>query len=469
MTQSSIVASVVVLPDPVGPVTSTRPRCRFSSERTESGHVETLIRRLALARPEVAWRFVRDGRAVLDLPAAMDATARRRRLEQLLGAAFAEHAFEFERVQAGLALYGWLARPSYSRAQADSLHTYVNGRMVRDKVFSHALRQGYADVLEHGRQPAAVLFLEMDPAAVDVNAHPTKHEVRFRDSGAIHSFIASSVGAALADPAAAAGAGVPGHSALATAARRAGGVTYGRGAPLQGGFELGIREWAAAYAREPDSGEPEALRQPGAMPPLPSAPDADTPPLGFAIAQLHGIYILAQNADGLVIVDMHAAHERITYERMKTAFATGALRAEPLLLPQTIAVAPAEAEFVERNEAALRSLGLDLDRAGPERVVLRSIPALLHAADAEALVRDVLGDLLEHGASSRIEHAANEILATMACHGSVRANRRLAVEEMNALLRDIEATERSGQCNHGRPTWLAMPLGDLDKLFRRGR
>jgi DNA mismatch repair protein MutL len=405
--------------------------------------------------------------------------------------------------------------PTFSRSQADLQYFYVNGRMVRDKLVAHAIRQAYRDVLYNGRHPAFVLFLELDPGVVDVNVHPTKHEVRFRDTRMVHDFLYGTLHRALADVRPDDQVTAP---AAVTVPPRIAGSAAGEFGP-QGEMSLAAhtlesnQSAPATYASEPAM--PEAEPRPPAsngsgsyggssyspkpayptqnvaelqgayqtfFAPLPSAtgsagaasaalPESqgDIPPLGYALAQLKGIYILAENAYGLVLVDMHAAHERITYERLKVAMASEGLRGQPLLVPESLAVSEREADCAEENSQWFSKLGFELQRLGPETLAIRQIPALLKQAEAGDLVRDVLTDLLEYGTSDRIQAHINELLGTMACHGSVRANRRLTVPEMNALLRDMEITERSGQCNHGRPTWTQMGLDDLDKLFLRGR
>ncbi|HEY6131461.1 MAG TPA: DNA mismatch repair protein MutL, partial [Halioglobus sp.] len=366
----------------------------------------------------------------------------------------------------------------FSRSQADLQYFFVNGRIIRDRLIAHAVKQAYRDVLYHGRHPAFVLYLELDPAQVDVNVHPTKHEVRFRDGRAVHDFIFSSLHRALAavrpgqeadrqrdahvlttdDGMAidAATGEIRGQSALAwgvPGALRPGlaGRTFGSYAPAA----MQVAEQLRGYAR---------------LHGLPAAESAEAaPPLGYALAQLKGVYILAENALGLVVVDMHAAHERITYERLKSAGDEAGIRSQPLLVPQSVAVSQREVQVAVQHSALFQRLGLAVDEGGEECLVIRQIPVILRDSNVEQLVRDVLADLIEYGSSERIEAHMDEILSTMACHGSVRANRRLTIPEMNALLRDMEATERSGQCNHGRPTWIQLALDELDKLFLRGR
>ncbi|HZF98911.1 MAG TPA: DNA mismatch repair endonuclease MutL, partial [Pseudoxanthomonas sp.] len=372
------------------------------------------------------------------------------------------------RVQ-GLRLHGWIAKPSYSRASADQQYLYVNGRSVRDRNIAHAAKQAYQDVLFQGRQPAYVLFLEIDPTRVDVNVHPAKHEVRFRDSRLVHDFVYRTLQEALAQTRAGAEstissthpspqpqAGSSQPSSLAAAPPPWSGAQQ---SPLRLEVAEAPAAYAALYARPAEEPRP-GLAEHG---------EAGIPPLGYAIAQLHGIYILAENADGLIVIDMHAAHERIGYEKLKSAHDGIGLRAQPLLVPLTLAVAEREAEAAEREADTLGALGFDVTRSGPQSLSVRSVPALLAQAEPEALLRDVLTDLHEHGHSWRVAAARDELLATMACHGAVRAHRRLTHPEMNALLREMEATERSGQCNHGRPTWARFTLAEIDRWFLRGR
>jgi DNA mismatch repair protein MutL len=374
-------------------------------------------------------------------------------------------------------LSGWVGLPTASRPQADSQYFYVNGRLVRDRVVAHAVRQAYADVLFHGRHPAFVLYLELDPAGVDVNVHPAKHEVRFREQRLVHDFLFRTLHEALAETRA--GQNVQTESAAWThAPMQSAPMTQSvdaRSNAWQGSFrqsplQLGVREepladYAALLGSAP-AGERESLPL---MPSMPSANDGEVPPLGYAIAQLKTIYILAENAHGLVLVDMHAAHERITYEKLKSGRVCSNLRSQLLLVPLSVAVSAKEAAAAEEHGEALAEWGLELSRSGPSAVVVRRIPALLEGADVAELTRSVLAELAQHGSSRQLQELENELLSTMACHGSVRAGRRLTQPEMNALLREMEATERSGQCNHGRPTWVQVNMSELDKLFLRGR
>ena len=435
------------------------------AERTELGHIEEWLRSLALARPDVELRVSHNGKPSRRYKGGIELFSDER-LVETLGADFARHALRIDHAAAGLRLHGWIAQPAYSRASADQQYLYVNRRAVRDRSIAHAVKQAYGDVMYHGRQPAYVLFLELDPARVDVNVHPAKHEVRFREARLIHDFVYRTLHEALAatragDMAQASGGDVPpaGESAAQAWAR-----------PMpQPNLALRIDEARAGYAALYADGRSIAGAATGDAPAPATGEAGIIPPLGYAIAQLHGIYILSEAADGLVVVDMHAAHERIGYEKLKTAHDGEGLRTQPLLVPQSIAVSEREADVAEREAATLSDLGFELSRSGPQSLLLRGVPALLAQGDVETLVRDVLADLREHGESRRVKAARDELLSTMACHGAVRANRRLTIPEMNALLRQMEATERSGQCNHGRPTWAHFPLAEVDRWFLRGR
>lgn len=449
---------------------NTPARRKFlRTDATEFRHAEDVVRRIALSRPGVAIELSHNRRTLWRLRAAGDRLSQEQRLAKLCGEPFVAECRYLERESGGLRLHGWIGLPTFSRSQTDLQHFFVNGRAIRDKVIAHAVRQAYQDVLYHGRHPAFVLFLEMDPTEVDVNVHPTKHEVRFRDSRAVHGFISHTLGEAIAAerPGTVTRAPTPAGPPSGQDGVPRSGAAQAAPAPVprQQPMPLAVREQVAAYAAlHPSAPEPEA----GAAPAGAEQAEA-VPPLGYAIAQLHGVYILAQNAEGLVMVDMHAAHERITYERLKQGLEGEGIRAQPLLVPLTLAVSEREADLAEAHPEVFSELGFEVDRSGPEQVRVRQVPALLAEADVAQLVRDVLADLAEHGVSGRLREAANAVLSTMACHGSVRANRELTLPEMNALLRDMERTERSGQCNHGRPTWVALSLAELDQWFLRGR
>ena len=434
------------------------------AERTELSHIEEWLRSLALARPDVELRVSHNGKPSRRWKGEGDLLSDVR-LHEALGQDFARNALRVDHSGAGLRLHGWIAQPAYNRASADQQYLYVNGRAVRDRNVAHAVRQAFSDVLFHGRHPAYVLFLELDPRGVDVNVHPAKHEVRFRESRLVHDFVYRTLHAALAQTRA---GSMPNHEATQPASSG-----WTMPAPRQGGIALNsglqVGDAPAAYAALYAERSPESISGGFVSMPMPADDEQGMPPLGFAIAQLHGIYILAENVDGLIVVDMHAAHERIGYEKLKAAHDGAGLRTQPLLVPASMSVSEREADIAERDAETLAKLGFEVARSGPQSLLLRSVPALLAQGDVEALLRDVLADLREHGTTRRIEETRDELLATMACHGAVRANRRLTIHEMNALLRDMEATERSGQCNHGRPTWTRFNLAEMDRWFLRGR
>ncbi len=447
---------------------NTPARRKFlRAERTELGHIEEWLRSLALARPDIELRLSHNGkpsRRYRGEPNDAGLFAQGR-LQETLGAEFLAHALHLQHEAGGIEVSGWIAEPTYNRASADQQYVYVNGRSIRDRTIAHAVKQAYADVLYHGRQPAYVLFLALDPRRVDVNVHPAKHEVRFRDARLIHDAVYHAVAATLAE--ARAGREAP-TSPMTAANDSPAFASNGMALPqsfAQSGLGLRIADAPAMY----QSLYAASAGQPASTMPLPQEVPGEIPPLGYAVAQLHGIYILAEARDGLIVVDMHAAHERIGYERLKTAHDGLGLRTQPLLVPITLAVAEREAEVAEQEAGTLLSLGFELTRSGPGSVVIRSIPALLAHGDIEGLVRDVLADLREHGASRRVAETRDELLSTMACHGAVRANRRLTIPDMNAVVRDMEANEGSGQCEHGRPTCADFTLADIDRWFLRGR
>ena len=465
---------------------NTPARRKFlKSESTEFAHCADAVRRLALTRPDVAFSLSHNGRLLYQWAPA-DAP---RRIADVLGDDFVGAARRVDAAGGPLELFGFVIDPTLAGESKDGQTVFVNGRFVRDKVIAHALREAYRDVLHGSRQPAVCLFLAIDPALVDVNVHPAKTEVRFRDSRAVHQFVYHAVNRILAEnrgtpenfthlPATASGtapepASVP--PAAATANPLAGEKSPWQ-TPRQGG--LGIAEPAAAaylaFARATQALDAQvaASRMPapaGSENSPPPAVDRDSPPLGYALAQLHGIYILAQNADGLIVVDMHAAHERILYEKLKTAFDSREVATQALLIPAVFNAEPLDVAAVEEHGAALAGLGCEITPLGPTQLAVRSVPALLQSGDPAALARALIGELREHGISQLLTARRNELLATMACHGAVRARRQLTLPEMNALLRQMEETERAGQCNHGRPTWSALSLNQIDKLFMRGQ
>jgi len=432
------------------------------TERTELRHIQELVRRVALGRPEVGFALTHNGRRLLDLPALGPAAAERR-VGELMGSGFVDASLRVDAEAAGLRLQGWLGLPTASRGQPDLQYVYLNGRMIRDRLVMQALRRAYSDVLFKDRYPAYLLHLQMDPARVDVNVHPTKHEVRFRDSRLIFDFLHRQVERALAQGgASAATVASPEPAGSADEPRPGGGPMRGAApaapAPQTGALALPLAEARAVYS--------DTL-----TPPAPEGPAAteSVPRLGHAVAQIHGVYVLAESASGLILVDMHAAHERIVYERLKRQYLDDGVARQPLLMPVAVSVTPAEADLVEDSQPLLEAVGLEVDRVGPEQLRLRGVPALLAQADGEALLRDVLADLRVDRGAVAVEQRQQHLLATMGCHGSVRANRRLALAEQENLLREMERTPNIDQCNHGRPTWVSLGMADLDRLFLRGR
>lgn len=472
---------------PVGTTIETRDlfyntpaRRKFlRTDATEFKHLDQVVRRMALSRFDVAFKLSHNGRVVLHLPSVPADDARR--LKMVCGDNVPDNSVHFSEQREGMRLSGWAGLPSFSRSQADMQYFFLNGRLIRDKTIIHAVRLGYQDVLFHGRHPIYVLYLEMDPAAVDVNVHPTKHEVRFRDSRSVHSFVfrtlqgvlgasAGSTGSLQVD--AEQGAAVP-RPINPNQIHQQNAIPYQSSAapnPQRVQEELHAYSQIAESVFRPSAESPEALglAQQAAAPSSSSDPE-NIPPMGFALAQLKGIYILAENAQGLVLVDMHAAHERITYERLKSAMEQAEVAQQPLLVPVTLQVSDSEIMAWQEQPELFSKLGLEVEQLDEKVLVIRAVPQILVNADVSQLVRDVLSDLVAFEQSSRVEEMVHEILSSMACHGSVRANRLLSLSEMNALLRDMEATERSGQCNHGRPTWVQMSLGQLDSWFKRGQ
>jgi DNA mismatch repair protein MutL len=433
------------------------------SAATEFQHVERMLTRLALSRPSVGFLLTHNGRRSFAVQPAAGRAAEEQRLAALLGEEFVGNALYVEHAALGLSLRGWLGLPTYSRSQPDQQHLVVNGRAVRDRFLGTAVRLGYRDVLFHGRHPAYVLYLDLDPARVDVNAHPQKLEIRFRDGQTVHDFVRRSVESVLASTR----PGVAGTGPIAAAA------LAGPAGPRQAPMSLAVAEPIGGRLDWRQLASPAEF--PARSPATATAPvaavaaDATVPPLGFALGQLHGIYILAETADGVALVDMHAAHERVIYERMKQELAAGAPPRQPLLVPVILEVGEAEAELAEELAAELAALGIVVDRIGPARLALRELPVALGSRDPGGLVQGALHELAERGTSLAVEARRERMLATMACHAAVRAHRRLSLPEMNALLREMERTDRADQCNHGRPTWVRLTLEELDRLFLRGR
>ncbi len=435
------------------------------TDRTEFSHADELVKRFALARPDVGFQLQHNNRIVRQFPPVRSEEEMLARLETVIGPEFVEHALNIDEQRGSFGLRGWVAEPRYNRPQADRQFFFVNGRVIRDRLVAHAIRQAFRDVLFHGRHPAFVLFLELPFAGVDVNVHPQKHEVRFRDSRSVHDFIYSTLNRCLAGAGVGGGALRPGTEVHDPASS---GQT-GEWAARQPAMPISVAEQVQSYARLVSSPS-RAAGGAGFRSDFDAGQEhGEIPPLGYALAQLHGIYILAQNQHGLVLVDMHAAHERITYERFKAGLAEDGIRSQNLLVPVTVHVSEREADMVEAHSNNLESLGISCDRSGPQTVVVRRVPTLLQQADMTRLLQDVLSELASDGKSLKIESEMDEVLSSMACHGSVRANRQLNIAEMNALLRDMERTERSAQCNHGRPTWVQMDMQNLDRLFLRGR
>lgn len=472
---------------------NTPARRKFlRTERTEYARIEEVVKRTALAHPEVAFVLSHNGKVIQRLPAGSADADLQRRVIGVCGEAFAHQSVVVDRVAHGLSLRGWVGLPTFSRAQADLQYFFVNGRVVKDKVITHAVRQAYRDVLYGGRHPAYVLFLDLDANRVDVNVHPTKHEVRFRDSRSVHGFVFSTLGRTLAEvrpgdhineanvsdlpessfEQVSMGLDIPTNRSVDVTSTREDRSSVDSASLSSTGLSSMDGSWiqdsigSASQSMAPRTPAAGFLPQSSVETNVPSG---EVPPLGFAVAHLHGAYIVAQNANGMVLVDAHAAHERITYERLKAARAANGLARQPLLVPISLHLTSGEMAAFEEFSSAFDGLGLVVEIAGENSVLIREIPVILARDNAEQLVRDVLADLSEVGHSDRLSARIDEILATMACHGSIRANRALSIGEMNALLRDMEVTENSGQCNHGRPTWVQLSHDELDKLFLRGR
>jgi len=488
---------------------NTPARRKFMrTEKTEFKRMDEVARRVALSHPGLDIRLEHDGREVFHAQPARTEAERRRRIADLCGSPFARQSVAFAEVAGGageragagelagdgevdgdgevagdgetphrgLQLSGHLGLPTFSRSQRDLQYFFVNGRPVRDPLVAHAVRRAYRDVLYHGRHPAFVLFLDIDARWVDVNVHPAKSEVRFRDRRAVHDFLYRTLHRVIARLSPGDGQAESPAPPTPEAAKLALARSPGPATAAQRHIRMRVAEQLDAYrALHPATGALAGLAPgdsfagDGDAAAVADEGDVDAPPLGYALAQLKGVYILAENRDGLILVDMHAAHERITYEALKRRAEAGAIASQPLLVPLCIEVSRPEAEAAAQFAAQFRAVGIDLARLGERQVAVRSVPELLARADIEALVRDALADLIAHGQSGRIPDAAHEILSTAACHGALRANRRLTHAEMNALLRQMEAGERAGQCNHGRPTWFSVPLAELDKWFMRGR
>ncbi|MBA58870.1 MAG: DNA mismatch repair protein MutL [Gammaproteobacteria bacterium] len=426
---------------------NTPARKKFlRTDRTEYQKIEEIVRRIALATPSISFSLCHNGKVVRDYPRSEAFE----RTESMFGKDFSSSCIEIEATRSDMGMKGWIGLPTHTRSQPDQQFIFVNGRFVRDKVLSHAVRQAYADVIYQGRNPVYVIFLEMDPREVDVNVHPSKNEVRFRNSRDIHDFVYRTVSRAIEEIS---------PSEIIAPSVNAGAFPSRQ---LSDQLDLGVSGIGSLQGNILNRFEKRHDH-------FPSHEESDIPPLGYAIGQVHGIYVLSQNAEGLILVDMHAAHERITYERLKKAFAAEGIKTQPLLVPHTISVSESEANLIEDVSADLHKLGLEVARSGPNSLFVRAIPSLLSTGNIEQLIRDLLSEFTEFENTRLVENHQDELLSSMACHSSIRANRELSIIEMNSLLRDIEETERSGQCNHGRPTWHQITLSDLDKMFLRGR
>lgn len=427
----------------------------LKTERTELAHIEDWLRSLALAQPGVELRVRHNGKDIKHYKPISRADERIKRVEQVLGTEFTSQSIEVDALHQDMQLNGWVGLPTASRSSADQQFFFVNGRAIRDKTVAHAVKQAYADVLFHGRYPAYVLFLTIDPRRVDVNVHPAKHEVRFRDGRLVHDFIYRSLHHLMTETR----AGANNQPLLQKTTELSNSTSFYQAQQFsQSTMPLSVQEGLASYKLLYSETPTE----------ITDSQDSSNP-LGFALAQLHGVFILAENNAGLILVDMHAAHERITYEQLKAAQYYDGIKTQALLVPVSVVLSEAEAFASEQLADNLQVLGFDVVRTGPQSVSIKAVPSLLADVDAKQLFLDVLSEYREFGASKKLQEAQNDLLSTMACHSSVRANRKLSLTEMNALLRAMEQTERSAQCNHGRPTWVQLSKSDLDKLFLRGR
>ena len=458
---------------------NTPARRKFlKSEKTEFSHIETLIRRMALSRFDVSFKLLHNQREVCHLKTATSEAEKEQRLASICGADFIQNAVKINFSASDLHLSGWVGLPTFSRSQQDMQFFYVNGRLIKDPLVGHAVKQAYQDVLYHGRHPVFVLYLTLDPALVDVNAHPAKTEVRFREGRLVHDFLFSALYRCLANqrPSSQSSEALNqesfeslplGSQSSATTPTRQ--TYYPQSATKQSGLPFHLAERQQTYSLS-QANAADDIDLPGFKNLEGLVETEDFPPLGYALAHLHNIYILSETRTGLILVDTHAAHERVTYERLKREYQQGQVPHQPLLLPIKISVTANEADLAEQSQAFFTELGFELNRIAPETLLMRAIPVLLAKANPEKLLRDVLADMAMHGGvSQRVQQHSNQVLAKMACHGSVRAGRRLTIEEMNALLREMEQTERIGQCNHGRPTWIELSGADLDKFFLRGQ
>lgn len=455
---------------------NTPARRKFlKTEKTEFAHIESLIKKMALSRFDIGFLLNHNQREVINLKPAESEHHQEKRIASICGSAFIENSVKIDFAASGLQLSGWVGLPTFSRSQQDMQFFYVNGRLIKDRLVTHAVKQAYQDVLFHGRHPVFVLYLTLDPALVDVNAHPAKLEVRFREGRLVHDFLFKALHRSLAElrPGEQQNNAVVKIEEFTPLQREVSDTpipiqqrTFNSSIPMQSSLPMKVSEEIEAYAALYPKKEPSPHVSTGL---LIADGQQDGYPLGFAIAHLHNIFILSETKKGIILVDAHAAHERVTYERLKKQYHSGIVPSQPLLLPIKIQVSSLEADLAEQEHVFFSSLGFEINRSGPETIILRATPALLGKEDMDALIRDILADLVTNGMSQRVLDKSNEILATIACHGSVRAKRKLTIDEMNALLRDMEQTERIGQCNHGRPTWIELSISDLDKFFLRGQ
>ncbi|KAF3977646.1 MAG: DNA mismatch repair endonuclease MutL [Methylococcales symbiont of Iophon sp. n. MRB-2018] len=453
---------------------NTPARRKFlKTEKTEFSHIENLLKKMALSRFDVGFVLNHNHREIMNLKPAESVQQQEKRIASICSTAFMESSVTIDFEASGMQLSGWVGLPTYSRSQPDMQFFYVNARLIKDRLVSHAIKQAYRDVLFHGRHPVFVLYLNLDPTLVDVNAHPAKLEVRFREGRTVHDFLFKALHRSLADVR-------PGqqknrvNTEVFTPIGNSNNTSVAHlkpsrlattPPPVQSSLPIQVEEQIKAYTAL----YPQAINESDRHNDSATESLQNMPPLGYAIAHLHSIFILSETEKGIVLVDAHAAHERVSYERLKQQYHQGSVPTQPLLLPIKIQVSSAEADLAEQQHQIFFSLGFEINRSGPETIVLRSTPALLQKEDVDTLIKDILADIVIHGMSDRLLERCNEILATMACHGAVRAKRKLTVAEMNVLLRDMEKTERAGQCNHGRPTWVELSTSDLDRFFLRGQ
>lgn len=446
---------------------NTPARRRFlKTDRTEFLRIDELIKRVSLSRFDVGFTLIHNGKTVRSTKGGEQDANKKMRIVQLCGKDFFDNAFFIDEQRHGMRLYGWVAKPSWNRASADRQFFYINGRMIKDKLVGHAVRQAYQDVLFHGRFPAFVLYFELDPSWVDVNVHPTKHEVRFRESQQVHGFIFGALNHALSQTKPGSDLKSEGKLGLNTA--NISPVDYSK---MQSSINFGQARSASYVAETPNNYLQSIAQASQQLPEIQTQQHAEEemPPLGYAKAQIHGVFIIAENQHGMVVVDMHAAHERITYEWFKKAMENEGIRSQTLLVPLAITVSERETHALEQHSQWFAKLGIDIQVGSKESAIIRKVPTLLIKTDIESLIKDVLSEIVTLGSSTKIQASMNELLSSMACHGSVRANRQMTIVEMNALLREMEKTERADQCNHGRPTWVQMDMKQLDRLFLRGQ